>query len=107
MKRNGIRAALIRVLGGVVPPGAEDRPPVASAKRIIRTVGAQEGFYHHTGMATTMEEHIEGVKLRCLEKIAGILMRDNLVEYEIDRATEHVIVTAKVRVLDPRTEGAK
>lgn len=96
------RMWLIRKLGGEVPEMLDTAPKATGTKRIIRRLRAQEGFYISERSAVTFEEYMAGAHMRCAEKLAGQLLRDDLIAFEVDRARESVVVTAKLEVLDPR-----
>ena len=102
-----MRAWLIRKLGGELPEGTQAAPRAAASKRIIRKLNAQEGFYISERSAVTYDEYMAGAEMRCAEKLAGQLLRDDLIAFKVDRARESIVVTAQLLVIDPRTEAAQ
>lgn len=97
-----IRHWLIRKLGGVVPAGACDKPTAVSTKRIVHKLGAQSGFYHYNGAGHDYEAQVQSAKLEVAEALACNAMVGGLIEYEVDRVRESVIVTGRMMVVDTR-----
>lgn len=101
MNPNGMRAWLIRKLGGIVPRGALATGAV-SAKRIVHKLAAQSGFYHYEGSGHDYTGQVRTAKLEAAEALAHQAMTGGLIEFDVDRVRESVIVTARMLVLDTR-----
>lgn len=99
---NSLRAWLIRKLGGTLPTGPNDKPMAVSAKRVVHKLGAQSGFYHYDGQGHNYESQVRTAKLEVAEHLAHNAMVGGLIEYEVDRVRESVIVTGRMMVIDTR-----
>lgn len=99
---NRARAWLIRKLGGIVPAGANDKPAAVSAKRTVHKLNAQSGFYHYNGAGQSYEAQVRTAKLEAAESLVHHAMVGGLIEFEVDRVRESVIVTARMMVVDTR-----